>query len=243
MRTAAGDISGFRVSWSDSGYRVSASSIRRVLRTHGLGPVRTRAGAASTWRSFLRQQAHGILGCDFFTVDTVWLRRLYVLFFIELETRRVHLAGITAHPSGTWVTQQARNLIWALEDRGRLVRYLIRDRDAKFTRCFDDVLRSIGATVILTPIQAPNANAFSERWVGTVRRECLDHLLIIGGRHLQRVLDEYVRHYNAHRPHRGLGLVPPEPLRTRGHRRALPPQRIERHEVIGGLIHEYRLAA
>lgn len=119
----------------------------------------------------------------------------------------LHLAGITAHPTSLWVTQQARHLVWALEDRGRLVRYLIRDRDAKFTRCFDDVLRSIGATVILTPIQAPNANAFSERWVGTVRRECLDHLLIIGGRHLQRVLDEYARHYNAHRPHRGLGLV------------------------------------
>lgn len=155
----------------------------------------------------------------------------------------LHLAGITAHPTSLWVTQQARHLVWALEDRGRLVRYLIRDRDAKFTRCFDDALRSIGVTVILTPIQAPNANAFSERWVGTVRRECLDHLLIIGGRHLQRVLDEYARHYNAHRPHRGLGLVAPQPLKRRVLRRASSPQPIERHDVLGGLIHEYRLAA
>jgi hypothetical protein len=158
-------------------------------------------------------------------------------------SRRVHLAGITAHPTGTWVTQQARNLVWTLEDRGRLVRYLIRDRDAKFTRCFDDVLRSIGASVLQTPSQAPNANAFSERWVGTVRRGCLDHLLIIGGRHLQSVLDEYARHYNAHRPHRGLSLVAPQPLTKRVHRRASPPQPIERHDVLGGLIHEYRLAA
>jgi putative transposase len=152
------------------GYRVSASSIRRVLRAHGVGSAPARSGSSTSWRSFLRQQAHGILACDFFTVDTVWLRQLYVLFFIELGTRRVHLAGITAHPTGTWVTQQARNLVWAFEDRGRPVRHLIRDRDAKFTASFDDVLRSIGATVILTPIQAPNANAFSERWVGTVRR-------------------------------------------------------------------------
>jgi putative transposase len=225
------------------GYRVSASSIRRVLRAHGLGPVPIRSGSSTSWRSFLRQQAHGILACDFFSVDTVWLHRLYVLFFIELETRRVHLAGITAHPTGTWVTQQARNLVWALEDRGRTVRHLIRDRDAKFTRCFDDVLRSVGATVVLTPIQAPNANAFSERWVGTVRRECLDHLLIIGRRHLLAVLDAYVRHYNAHRPHRGLGLVPPELYPARGHHGVLPSKRIERHDVLGGLIHEYQLAA
>jgi transposase InsO family protein len=225
------------------GYRVAASSIRRVLRAPGVGPAPGRSGASTSWRSFVRQQAHSILACDVFTVDTVRLRRLYVLFFIELETRRVHLAGITAHPTGAWVTQQVRNLVWALEDRGRLLRYLIRDRDAKFTSCFDDVLRSIGATVILTPIQAPNANAFAERWVGTVRRECLDHLLIIGHRHLQKVLDEYLRHYNAHRPHRGLGLAPPEPIPLRGHRRASSLQWIERHDVLGGLIHEYRLAA
>jgi putative transposase len=225
------------------GYRVSASSIRRVLRAHGVGSAPARSGSSTSWRSFLRQQAHGILACDFFTVDTVWLRQLYVLFFIELGTRRVHLAGITAHPTGTWVTQQARNLVWAFEDRGRPVRHLIRDRDAKFTASFDDVLRSIGATVILTPIQAPNANAFSERWVGTVRRECLDHLLIVGRRQLQRVLDDYVRHYNAHRPHRGLGLGPPEPRLERGHGEVSSLHQVKRHEVLGGLIHEYQLAA
>ncbi len=143
---------------------------------------------ATTWRAFLRQQAAGILACDFFTVDTVWLRRLYVLFFIELDTRRVHLAGVTANPDGAWVTQQARNLLLVLEEQGRRVRFLLRDRDAKFCRAFDDVFRSEGAAVLRTPVQAPNANAVAERWVGTVRTEWLDWLLIVGRGHLDRVL-------------------------------------------------------
>jgi hypothetical protein len=136
------------------------------------------------------------------------LRRLYVLFFIELDTRRVHLAGVTA---GRWVTQQARNLLLALEERGRRVRFLLRDRDAKFCRGFDDVFRSERAEVLLTPVQVPNANAFAERWVGTVRAECLDWLLIVGRRRLERVLRVYVEHDNPHRPHRALGLGPPAP--------------------------------
>jgi putative transposase len=125
---------------------------------------------ATTWRAFLRQQAAGIVACDFFTVDTVWLRRLYVLFFIELDTRRVHLAGVTAHPSGAWVSQQARNLLLMIGDRGRQLQFLIRDRDAKFTRAFDDVSCSEGAEVVVTPVQAPNANAYAERWIRTIRQ-------------------------------------------------------------------------
>ena len=135
-----------------------------------------------------------------------WLRRLYVLFFIELDTRRVHLAGVTANPDGVWVTQQARNLLLVLEEQGRRVRFLLRDRDGKFCRAFDDVVRSEGAEVVLTPVQAPNANAVAERFVGTVRAECLAWLLIVGRGHLDRVLRIYVKHHHRHRPHRALGL-------------------------------------
>jgi putative transposase len=130
-----------------------------------------------------------------FTVDIIWLRRLYILFFIELDTRRVHLAGVTANPDSAWVTQQARNLVLTLEERRRRMRFLLRDRDAKFCRSVDDVFRSEGVEVLLTPVQAPNANAYAERWVQTVRAECLDWLLIVG-RHLDWVLRVYVKHYN-----------------------------------------------
>jgi putative transposase len=165
------------------------------------------------------------------------------LFFIEIESRRVHLCGITTNPTGQWVTQQARNLAAELEEAERVVAHLIRDRDAKFTRAFDDVWRSIGAQVIRPPVRAPNANAFAARWVGTVRRECLDHLLIVGPRHLARVLDAYVAHYNAHRPHRSLSLLPPQPQARLPE--TVPPrsQHIGRRDVLGGLIHEYHLVA
>ena len=142
------------------GIQVSATAIRATLRRHRLDPAPRRA--TTTWRAFLRQQAAGIVACDFFTVDTVWLRRLYVLFFIELDTHRVHLAGVTANPDGAWVAQQARNLLLVLGERGRRVRFVLRDRDAKFCRTFDDVFRSEGAEVLLTPVQAPNANAHAE---------------------------------------------------------------------------------
>jgi putative transposase len=191
------------------GVRVSATAIRATLRRHRLDPAQRRA--PTTWRAFLRQQAAGILACDFFTVDTVSLRRLYVLFFIELATRRVHLAGVTANPNGAWVAQQARNLLLVLGEQRRRVQFLLRDRDAKFWRLFDDLFRAEGAEIVMTPIQAPNANAFAERWVGTIRAECLDWLLIVGRRHLERVLHIYIQHYNAHRPHRALGLGPPAP--------------------------------
>jgi putative transposase len=175
------------------GVRVSASSIRRVLRAHGLDPAPRRT--RTSWRSFLRQQAAGIIACDFFTVDTVWLRRLHVLFFIEVGSRRVHLGGVTHHPTGLWVTQQARNLLGNVGDQAPAWKFLIRDRDAKFTRVFDDVWRSTGTELLRTPVQAPNANAHTERWVGTVRRECLDQLLIVGRQQPVGVLRCYIEQY------------------------------------------------
>jgi transposase InsO family protein len=223
------------------GVSVSATTIRTMLRRHGLDPMPR--PTATTWRAFLRRQTAGILACDFFTVDTVWLRRLYVLFFIELGTRRVHLAGVTANPNAAWVTQQARNLLLRLEDQGRRVRFLIRDRDAKFCRGFDDVFRSEGANVLVTPVQAPNANAYAERWVRTVRTECLDWLLIVRRGHLEQVLRIYVRHYNEHRPHRALGLEPPDPSARPtlvGEARRTP---VRRRDLLGGTLHEYHQAA
>ena len=214
--------------------------IRTTLRRHGLDPAPRRA--ATTWRAFLRQQAAGIMACDFFTVDTVWLRRLNVLFFIELDTRRVHLAGRTAQPDGAWVAQQARNLPLMLGDRGRRLRFLLRDRDTKFTRAFDDVFRSEGAAVLITPVQTPNANAYAERWIRTVRAECLDWLLITGRGHLEQVLRVYIEHYNVHRPHRALGLEPPDA--PAGPTVSTEDQcRVHRRDRLGGLVHEYHRQA
>ena len=185
--------------------RISATTVRTILVRHGLDPAPRRAGP--TWTEFLRSQASGILATDFFTVETIRLKTIYVLFFIELSTRRVHLAGVTAHPDSAWVTQQARNL--AIEERRSGVRFLLRDRDAKFSGPLDDVLRAEGLRVMRTPIRSPRANAFAERFVRTVRRECLDHVLIYARRQLERVLQDYVAHYMAERPHRGLSLAAP----------------------------------
>jgi len=223
------------------GVRVSATAIRTTLRRHGIDPAPRRT--ATTWRVFLRQQAAGIVACDVFTVDSIWLRRLYVLFFIELETRRVHLGGVTADPDGAWVTQQARNLLLVLGERGRQVQSLLHDRDAKFCRSFDDVVRAEGGEVLLTPVQAPRANAYAERWVRTVRAECLDWLLITGRGHPEQVLRVYVRHDDGHRPHRALILQPPDPpaqltILGEGDRGA-----VHRRDLLGGLLQEYRRAA
>jgi putative transposase len=223
------------------GWRVSVSSIRRILRAHGLDPTPRRA--QTSWRAFLRQQAAGIVACDFFTVDTVFLRRVYVLFVIEVGSRRVHLAGVTAHPTGLWVARQARELVASLGDQAVAWRFLIRDRDSKFTKVFDDIWRSTGAEVICTPVRAPNANAYAERWVGTVRRECLDQLLIVGRHQLVRVLRRYIEHYNRHRPHRSLGHATPVPSVNAGPVGAAAVGQLRRRDVLGGLIHEYEYAA
>jgi transposase InsO family protein len=181
---------------------------------------------------------------DFFTVETVGLTRLYVLFVVEVQQRCVHLVGITAHPTGAWVAQQARNLLMDLEEQAYRFRYLIRDRDAKFTAAFDTVFTAAGIDVVKIPPRAPRANAYAERWVRTVRSECLDWTLVWNQRQLRRVLTEYLRHYNTVRPHRSLDLQPPRPvprltLVEPGGRES----RVQRVDVLGGLIHEYRRAA
>jgi putative transposase len=178
--------------------QVSATRIRTLLRANGFGPAPRRSGP--TWNEFLRAQAQGILALDFFTVETAWLRTLYVLFAIQVGSRRVHILGVTAHPDSAWVTQQARNL--AVGERLQGVRFLIRDRDSKYSGPFDEVFRTEGVKVVKTPIRAPKANAFAERWVRTVRTECLDWMLVLGRRHLERILGIYTAHYNGRRPHR-----------------------------------------
>jgi transposase len=212
------------------GVRVSATKIRTLLRANGLGPAPRRSGPS--WSEFLRAQAQGILAIDFFTVETVSLRTLYVLFATEVGTRRVHVLGVPRNPDSRWVTQQARNV--AVGEWLRGIKFLIRDRDAKYSASFDEVFRTEDVKIIKTPIRAPMANAFAERWVRTARRECLDWTLILGRRHLERVLHHYVAHYNVSRPHRGLDLRAPEA-------RADPPVplragvRVRRRDVLGGL--------
>ena len=193
-----------------------------------------------TWSEFLRSQAHSVLATDFFTVDTVALTQFYMLFVIELSTREVHILGVTGHPTGAFVTQVARNLVGDLSDRGRSIKFLIRDRDTKFTASFDEVFRSEGTRVIKTPVRSPRANAYAERWVRTVRTECLDWLLILSQGHLERALREYVSHYHQQRPHRGIELDVP----ARAAASTPPaPQHVGRHDVLGGLIHEYYAVA
>jgi transposase InsO family protein len=219
------------------GIRVSATKIRTLLRRAGLGPAPRRGGPS--WSQFLRAQAQGILALDFFTVETLLLRTLYVLFVIEVGSRRVLILGITRNPDPAWVTQQARNL--AVGERLQGVRYLIRDRDSKFSGPFDEVFRTEGVNIIKTPIRAPRANAFAERWVRTVRTECLDLMLVLGRRHLERVLLTHTAHCNGARPHRGLDLKTPEPRPDPIPRHA-GGARVRRHDLLG-LIHEYELAA
>ena len=221
------------------GVVVSGTSVRNVLRRHRLKPSPRQSGP--TWTEFLRAQAAGTLACDFFHVDTIMLRRLYALFSIDLERRKVFLAGVTEHPIGSWVTQQARNLAMTLKDEDRAVNFLIRDRDTKVVGPFDEVMRSIGARVLKTPVRAPRSNAFAERFVGTARRECLDWLLIRNERHLERVLEEFVAHYNSARPHRGIDLEVPVPYVASTSLGDLT--RIERVDRLGGVLREYSIAA
>jgi putative transposase len=222
---------------------VSASSVRNILVKAGLPPAPRRD--AQSWRSFVRAHGESMLACDFFTVDTVWLRRLYVLVFISIGSRRVEYFAITSKPDTPWMLQQARNLLMELDDHNRPVRFLIHDRDAKFLRAFDALLESDRINVIRTPVRAPNANAHMERWVGTVRRECLDRLLILGRRQLEHILRVYVTHYNRERPHRALDLKPPDstiraPIASVATPHAL---QVNRRDLLGGLIHEYELVA
>lgn len=228
------------------GIRVAASTVWTILREAGVEPAPRRLD--SSWRQFLCRQAASIVECDFLTVDTVFLKRFYILFFIELASRRVRIAGITSNPDGAWVTQQARNLVMSLDDERVRVRFLIRDRDSKFTASFDEVFRAEGIRVIKAPVRAPRARAHAERWVGSLRRECLDRLLILGRGHLDRVVRVYAQHYNEHRPHRSLCQRPPlakpppvdEPAPSN---QVVRLDRLRRNDRLGGLLHEYELAA
>ena len=223
------------------GIRVAATTIRSLLRSAQAGPAPRRTGP--TWTEFLRAQADGIIACDFFTVETAWLRTLYVLVFIELGSRRIQLSPATAHPDSAWVTQQARNLTMNLDGHLPAIRFLIRDRDTKFSRSFDTVLRAEGMRVIRTPIRAPNANAHAERVIETMRAECLDWTLILGRRHLDRTLRTYAEHYNRGRPHRALALAPPLAEVSITVPMPVSPRDVRRRDLLGGLIHEYHGAA
>jgi putative transposase len=231
---------------AELGLRVSPSTVRRLLARAGLGPAPRRSGPG--WREFLRAQAASIVACDFFTVESVLLRRYYALFFIAHATRRVWLGGCSTNPTGAWVAQQARNVGLEFADQG--MRFLIRDRDSKYSGPFDEVFRTDGIRIVKTPVRAPQANAIAERLVRTIRAECLDWLLILNRRHLERVLRVFIEHYNTQRPHRALALQPPEPGRPpptltvggpspRPPRRpdpgVLPRRRLTRDTTIGAL--------
>jgi len=214
------------------GYTVSATAIRSVLRRAGLPPAGRRAGL--TWKQFLAAHANTLVAADFFAVDTVFLKRLYVLFFIHVGSRRIVWAACTGEPNGEWVTQQARNALWQLAEEATEVRLMLHDRDRKFSRGFDTLWEAEGARVMLTPLMAPKANAYAERWVGSARRECLDWMLIVGQRHLSRVVGEYVTHYNTERPHRSRGLMP-----LSGAEPAVSGGPVVSRPRLGGLTHEY----
>jgi putative transposase len=221
------------------GYQIGASTIWKILRTAGIDPAPRRAGP--TWAQFLQAQAQAILACDLFHLDTITLHRLYAFVVIEHATRRVHILGVTAHPTGAWLTQQARNLIMDLDDANRRLRFLIRDRDSKFTAAFDAVFTAIDIRIIKTPVRAPRANAIAERFIGTIRRELLDRILILNRRHAAVVLHEFEGHYNDHRPHRTLRQAAPS--RPLPHRAPTEIRKIKRHDRLGGVLDEYQQVA
>ena len=176
-------------------------------------------------------------------MDTIGLTRLYVLFVMEIATRRVHVLGATAHPTGQWVAQQARNLVMDLGHRVDQFTFIMRDRDAKFTGSFDAVFTSEGIRIVRTPPRAPRANAYAERWLRTAGRECLDRTLIHGQRHLPATLSEHVAHYNGHRPHQGPSQLPPNTGQAPAALLDLAATRVHRRTILGGLINEYYKAA
>ena len=225
------------------GIAVAPSTVWEILHAAGVDPAPPRSGP--TWRQFLDAQAAGILAVDFLHVDTVLCKRLYVLVFIEHDTRRMHLGGVTTNPTSGWTVQQARNLALSLDQRFEDIRFLLRDRGSNFTASFDAVFQATGATILRTAVQAPRMNATCERLIGTLRREVLDRTLILGEAHLRAILTEYQTHYNTARPHQGIAQHVPGADRDT-HRATvtdLGTARIHRRPVLGGLINEYTRAA
>ena len=216
------------------GYKLCASSVRNILKRYRVTPTSERS--SGSWRAFLGHYKDLILACDFLTVETIWLKTIYVLFFIELGTRRVRLAGCTTTPDASWVTQQARQLVWNLNDDSKEIAFLIHDNDKKFASSFDSVFSSEKIEIVNIPFQAPRANAVAERWVRSVREECLDQILILNENHLRRFLIGYDEYYNYARPHQGIGQRFPVSVPRRESNTKGP---IRRRNILGGVIHDY----
>ncbi len=215
------------------GYTISHETVGVILRRHHIPPVPERETSPS-WRHLMTHYKDQLVACDFFTVETLFLQTIYVFAFIEIGRRRVHFAGCTAHPNSVWVEQQARQIMWELTEPRPHIRFLIRDNDKKFTAAFDTIFRSEGIDVIPTPVRAPNANAFMERWIRSVREECLDKVLILNQAHLRRVMRDYVEFFNTARPHQGLDQQIPIPqIDCQGN------GSVHYRNVLGGIIHDY----
>jgi putative transposase len=224
------------------GHRIAASTVWQILHNAGIDPAPRRSGP--TWRQFLTSQAKAVLAVDFLHVDTILLRRIYVLIAVEHGSRRVHLVGVSAHPTGAWTTQAGRNLMMDLADRVSTIKFLLRDRDSRFTRAFDAVFAADDIQILTSPPAAPRANAICERLIGTLRRELLDRVLVVNERHLRQILTVYLHHFNAARPHRTLAQLAPAQAETQ-----LPPvinltdHQVRRRPILGGLTSEYQVTA
>lgn len=223
------------------GHRLGASTVWKILHTNGIDPAPRRSGP--TWRQFLTTQPHAIIAVDFFPIDTALGNRLYALVFLEHATRRLHIAGVTAHPTRDWVTQQARNLAADLGTRLSSLRFLLRDRDGKYSPAFDAVFQAEDMDILKTAPRAPRMNAHCERIIQTLRQELCDHTLVLNEDHARRLLAIYQRHYNQHRPHQARNQLPPNPDQQPTRIHELQARRVQRTHILDGLINEYRYAA